>query len=250
MFFSGTESSAKRGRKVIDNVYHFEESQMLDCNQFIVNNVNTGELALFDSGNGISLKGLFKGMNNFGLDYRKITKVFLTHEHVDHVLGLYPLMKTLKNNPPEILAYGETAKILREGDESKIFPGNLGISPKMFGLEIIPLEVNNLNIDETINLGSDFSFQIYYTPGHSQGSICYYESSKRILIPGDLVFTGGSFGRYDFPGGSLDALIESIKFVNSLDVKYLLPGHMGISDNGNQQIDYSYTMVQSMKSFF
>ena len=107
-----------------------------------------------------------------------------------------------------------------------------------------------MNINETINIGSEFAFQIYFTPGHSQGSVCYYEPNKKILIPGDLVFTGGSFGRYDFPGGSLEALIESIKLVNNLDVKYLLPGHMGISDNGNQQIDYSYKMVQSISSFF
>ena len=250
MFFPDSNSSAKLGRRVLKDVYYFEESPMLDCNQFIINDKSTGELALFDSGNGVSLKGLFEGMNNLGLDYRKITKVFLTHEHVDHVLGLYPLIKALKSNPPKLYAYGETVKILVEGDESKIFPGNLGISPKMFGLEIIPLEVNNLNIDETISIGSEFSFQTYHTPGHSQGSVCYYESNKKILIPGHLVFTGGSFGRYDFPGGSLDALIESIKFVNDLDVKYLLPGHMGTSDNGNQQIDYSYKMVQSIRSFF
>jgi glyoxylase-like metal-dependent hydrolase (beta-lactamase superfamily II) len=250
MFFSGTESSAKLGRKVLKNVYYFEEDPMLDCNQFIISNNSNGELVLFDSGNGRSLKGLFEGMTNLGLDYRNITKVFLTHEHVDHVLGLYTLMKILKNDLPEIYAFGETADILEEGIESKIFPGNLGISPRMFGLEIIPLEINKMKIDETINIGSEFTFQIYYTPGHSQGSVCYYDSTNKILVPGDLVFTGGSFGRYDFPGGSLDALIESIKFVNTLDVKYLLPGHMGISDNGNQQIDYSYQMIQSIKSFF
>jgi len=250
MLYSGTESSEKLGRKVIEDVYYFEENPMLDCNQFIISDKNKGELALFDSGNGLSLKDLFEGMNNLGLDYRKITKVFLTHEHVDHVLGLYTLIKTLKSNPPEIYAYGETADILEQGNESKIFPGNLGISPKMFNLEIVPLDIKKMNIDETINIGSEFTFQIYYTPGHSRGSVCYYESNKKILIPGDLVFTGGSFGRYDFPGGSLDSLIESIKFVNELDVKYLLPGHMGISDNGNQQIDYSYKMVQSIKSFF
>jgi hydroxyacylglutathione hydrolase len=250
MFFSGSESPAKRGQKVLEEVYYFEENPMLDCNQFAINDIKTGELALFDSGNGLSLKSLFEGMKKLGLDYQNITKVFLTHEHVDHVLGLYPLMKILKNNPPELYAYGETAKILREGDESKIFPGNLGISPKMFGLEIKPLTINELDINEAIQIGSEITFQVFYTPGHSQGSICYYEPNKKILIPGDLVFIGGSFGRYDFPGGSLDALIESIKFVNDLDVEYLLPGHMGISDNGNQQIDYSYKMVQSIKTFF
>ena len=112
MIYSGTESSAKKGQQVISDVYYFEESQMLDCNQFIINDISTGELALFDSGNGISLKSLFEGMNNMGLDYRKITKVFLTHEHVDHVLGLYRLMKTLNNYPQEVYAYGETASYM------------------------------------------------------------------------------------------------------------------------------------------
>ncbi|MFX0178089.1 MAG: MBL fold metallo-hydrolase, partial [Candidatus Hodarchaeota archaeon] len=95
-----------------------------------------------------------------------------------------------------------------------------------------------------------FDFQIFHTPGHSIGSISYYEPNKKILIPGDLVFTGGSFGRYDFPGGSLQVLTESIKFVNDLDVIYLLPGHMGISKEGNQQISLSYKFVQSIRNFF
>ncbi len=250
MFFPDSNSSVKLGRSVIKDVYYFGESPMLDCNQFIINDKSTGELALFDSGNGISLKGLFEGMNNLGLDYRKITKVFLTHEHVDHVLGLYPLIEALKSNPPKLYAYGDTVKILVEGDESRIFPGNLGISPKMFNLEIIPLDIVDLKLDEPIRIGSNFTLKVFHTPGHSHGSVCYYEETKKILIPGDLVFTSGSFGKYDFPGGSLDALINSIKFANELDVKYLLPGHMGISDKGNQQVEYSYSMVQSMKSFF
>ncbi len=250
MFFPDSNSSVKLGRSVIKDVYYFGESPMLDCNQFILVDDATGELSLFDSGNGISLKGLIEGMENLGLHYQKITNVFLTHEHVDHVLGLYPLIELLKKKQPTIHAFGETAKILREGDESKIFPGNLGISPKMFGLEITPLEIVDLKLDELIQIGSKFTFKVFHTPGHSDGSVCYYEETKKILIPGDLVFTGGSFGRYDFPGGSLDSLINSIKFVNDLDVKYLLPGHMNISDNGNQQIEYSYRMVQSMKSFF
>lgn len=250
MFFPDSNSSVKLGRSVIKNVYYFGESPMLDCNQFILVDNETGDLALFDSGNGLSLKGLFDGMGNLGLQYQKITRIFLTHEHIDHVLGLYQIIKLLNENPPIIYAFGDTTKILREGAESKIFPGNLGINPAMFGLEIKPLDVVDLKLDELIQIGPEFTIKIYHTPGHSHGSVCYYEETKKILIPGDLVFTGGSFGRYDFPGGSLDSLINSIKFVNELDVKYLLPGHMGISDNGNAQINYSYKMVQSINSFF
>ncbi|MHA1147781.1 MAG: MBL fold metallo-hydrolase [Promethearchaeota archaeon] len=248
MFFS--RNTSRRGKKVISDLYYFPETPMLDCNQYIIKNNKTDELALFDAGNGISLDALFKGMRALNLNPDDITKVFITHEHVDHVLGLYPLMKLRMNDPPQIFAYGETVQVLSEGNESKIFPGNLGISPSMFGLEIIPLKVKDLKGIDQITVFDDFNFQIYYTPGHSSGSICYYEPNKKILIPGDLVFAGGSFGRYDFPGGSLKKLQKSIKFVTTLDVKYLLPGHMNISENGNQQIALSYRMATSLGNYF
>ena len=95
-----------------------------------------------------------------------------------------------------------------------------------------------------------FTFKILLTPGHSPSSICYYEPDQKILIPGDLVFTGGSFGRYDFPGGSLPKLIDSISRVNDLDVDILLPGHMGISMDGNRDINLSYRMVNSLGTYF
>ncbi len=247
LYFS---SSIKDGKEVIKDLYYFQESQMLDCNQYLIKNRKKDELILFDTGNGKSLKSLFEGMEKLDLDYKKITKIYLTHEHVDHVLGLYPLLEKLKKNPPEIFAYEKTANILQKGKESDIFPGNLGINAKMFGVKIIPINVNHIKANEEIEICSDFNFKIYYTPGHSLGSIVYYEPTKKILIPGDLIFTGGSFGRYDFPGGSLTMLQESIEFVSKLDVKFLLPGHMGISDNGNNQIEYSNKMVHSLRDHF
>jgi len=243
-------SKIKEGKKVFNNLYYFPENQMLDCNQYIIVDQDSDELAIFDTGNGASLKGLFDGMKKINLDPNNITKVYLTHEHVDHVLGVYKLMEVMKENPPKIFAYGNTANILKEGNESKIFPGEWGIGPEMFGIKIEPLEIIDLIGLTEVQIFSGFTFQIHYTPGHSLGSISYYDPNHRILIPGDLVFTGGSFGRYDFPGGSLSKLIESIKFVTNLDVKYLLPGHMGISENGNQQIELSYRMVRSISSYY
>ncbi len=240
-----SESSEKKGQKVLENLYYFSEDSMLDCNIYAIVS-KSGEITLFDGGKSTSLQGLFKGMEKLNLDYKNITKIFLTHEHLDHVMGLYPLMEIMKDDPPEIFAYGETAKILTKGDESQIFPGNFGITAKMFGVKVNPLKVTDLKEFNDIEISSEYNFQIYYTPGHSLGSITYYEPSKKILIPGDLVFTGGSFGRFDFPGSSLKSLQDSIKFVNDLDVKYLLPGHMGISDIGNRQIEFSYRMVSSI----
>ncbi|MFX0011714.1 MAG: MBL fold metallo-hydrolase, partial [Candidatus Hermodarchaeota archaeon] len=202
MFRSPSNYPPKFGQEVLRHVFYFSENIPLDCNQFVISDETTGELALFDSGNGISLNSLFEAMKNYDLDFEDITTVFLTHEHVDHVLGLYPLMEKLKNNPPRIYAYKETAKILQEGEQSKIFPGELGINPRTFGINIIPLKVEELSNSEDVKFGSSFVFNVHYTPGHSQGSVCFYEPNQKILIAGDLVFVGGSFGRFDFPGGS------------------------------------------------
>jgi len=244
LFFSNDDSE-KQGKEVIKNLYYFSENQMLDCNQYLIEDTITHNFSLFDAGNALSLKGLFKGMEKLRLDYKKITKIFLTHEHVDHVLGVYKLIKILEESPPKVFAYGETAKILEEGDENKILPIMFGLTSKRFGVEINPIRVNDLKDQKYVNVSSEFNFQILHTPGHSEGSMCYFDPEKKVIIPGDLVFIGGAIGRFDLPGGSLQKLKNSIEFINSLDIKYLLPGHMGISDNGNQQVERSFTIIKN-----
>ncbi|MBY9003605.1 MAG: MBL fold metallo-hydrolase [Candidatus Lokiarchaeota archaeon] len=251
--FDKSSDKVKNGELVIDDLFFFPEVGMLDCNQFIIRDQDTKELSLFDAGNGLTLNGLIEGMKRLGLLFKDITRVYITHEHVDHVLGLYHILKKMEDNKTQVFAYGETADILRNGIEEKIFPGSIqsfGINTKYFGVKIIPINITELTLHESIHIGSEFTFKIMHTPGHSPSSICYYEEQQKILIPGDLVFTGGSFGRYDFPGGSLQKLKESIKRVNELDVTNLLPGHMGITSQGNKAISSSFRMVQSIGSYF
>ena len=66
---------------------------------------------------------------------------------------------------------------------------------------------------------------IIHTPGHTPGSICILDESSGDLISGDTVFTDGGFGRFDFPGGSLDELVRSIERLSALDIQGLYPGH-------------------------
>ncbi|KKN33515.1 hypothetical protein LCGC14_0802950 [marine sediment metagenome] len=244
MFFS-KDDSEKEGKEVIKNLYCFSENQMFDCNQYLIEDPYTGELSLFDAGNAISLQGLFKGMEKLGLDYKKINKIFLSHEHADHILGVFKLIKILGDSPPEIFAYGETANILEEGDENKILPVMLGLTSRRFGIEIKPLQVNDLSDHKNVEISPEFNFQIHHTPGHSEGSICYFNPEKKVLISGDLVFVRGDIGRFDLPGGSLQKLKSSIEFINSLDIKYLLPGHLGISVNGNQEVERAFTIIKN-----
>ena len=69
------------------------------------------------------------------------------------------------------------------------------------------------------------SLRVIHTPGHTPGGICLYDPEAKLLFSGDTVFTGGSFGRYDFPGGDRKALGASIERLAALDVEGLYPGH-------------------------
>ncbi|MFZ3063035.1 MAG: MBL fold metallo-hydrolase [Actinomycetota bacterium] len=67
------------------------------------------------------------------------------------------------------------------------------------------------------------SITIIETPGHSGGSVSLLIDGK--LFTGDLLFSG-SVGRTDLPGGSFEALSDSLRKISSLpDETEIYPGH-------------------------
>jgi glyoxylase-like metal-dependent hydrolase (beta-lactamase superfamily II) len=234
----------KQAVKIMENLWYFAEFPNLDCSMYMLKN-REGEIMVIDAGNGMSLDPTLAAMDDLGLKSQNIKKILITHEHLDHVLGLYPLLKMLPT-PPEIIAHPITARILEEGDEYKICPRELGISPDYFGVNIVPLKVTPINIGDVISFG-EFRFQTIETLGHSLGSVTYYEPGQKLLFPGDVVFPQGSFGRYDFPGGDLEVLRASIKRLAELDVSVLCAGHMNFVNNANKHIAASLRNIQSMQ---
>ncbi len=86
-------------------------------------------------------------------------------------------------------------------------------------------ELVYLNEGDTIHIGDD-ELQVLFTPGHSPGSISFYDKEAKFVIAGDVLFQG-SVGRTDLPGGDFAVLEESIKtklFTLPEDV-IVYPGH-------------------------
>ena len=48
-----------------------------------------------------------------------------------------------------------------------------------------------------------------HCPGHSPGSVAFFNAAERFAIVGDVLFSG-SIGRSDLPGGDHAALLKSI----------------------------------------
>lgn len=121
-----------------------------------------------------------------------------THGHFDHVLGEVEVQQ----NYPELPIYihkDDTPHFSRLKEEMSFFG--------------IPSNVESLKIDTFIDETSSLfigkhKIQIFYTPGHSKGSLCYYVDG--MLFSGDALFCH-SIGRTDFYDGDYDELITSIK---------------------------------------
>ncbi|RYY95282.1 MAG: MBL fold metallo-hydrolase [Chitinophagaceae bacterium] len=92
-----------------------------------------------------------------------------------------------------------------------------------------------LDEGDVVRLGAD-EFHVLFTPGHSPGSISFYQPAQRFLIAGDVLFNG-SVGRTDLPGGSFQLLEESIrtKLYTLPEDVIVYPGHGGSTTIGDER---------------
>jgi hydroxyacylglutathione hydrolase len=75
-----------------------------------------------------------------------------------------------------------------------------------------------------IRFGS-LRLEVLHTPGHTEGSVCLLDNDNGRLYSGDTLFAG-SFGRVDLPGGSAEAMVQSLDRLRRLDDPLtVLPGH-------------------------
>jgi len=56
----------------------------------------------------------------------------------------------------------------------------------------------------------ELTFDILHCPGHSPGSVVFFNADQRFALVGDVLFAG-SIGRTDLPGGNHQQLLDSIK---------------------------------------
>ena len=204
-----------------------------DSNIFLIDGK---EPTIIDTGTGLNIKLVSKEILSY-IDPENITQIIFTHEHFDHTGGSKDLLE-LTGNHAQILAHPYTKEKVEEG--KSMFASMLGgTMPK-------------ISVDKSLNGGDqliigDNAYEVIHTPGHTPGCICLYDKNTKTLFSGDTVFSHGSFGRTDFPGGSLSQLQHSIKALSNLHITNLYPGHESIIEgDGNNHIALSYQNVCSL----
>ncbi len=153
-----------------------------------------------------------------------------THGHFDHV-GANKRLKEVTG--ADILIHRADAAMLSQ----------LSATAAAWGLaaENSPTADRLLEDGDTISFGRH-TLTVLHTPGHTPGGICLYTEYEQAGNPKKAVFVGdtlfaGSIGRTDFPGGSFDTLIASIRnqLFDLADDVTVYPGHMGNTTIGAER---------------
>ncbi|MDD4602591.1 MAG: MBL fold metallo-hydrolase [Bacteroidales bacterium] len=140
-----------------------------------------------------------KALENFLLK-NKLTLVrnLNTHCHIDHVLG------------NDFIA--QTYQIYPEYHKNAVpFFYTLKELASSFGytVEQIPKPARFIEDNEIVRWGNS-SLKVFFTPGHAEGSVCFYQEQQGFVITGDVLFKD-TVGRTDMPTGDFDQLMNSIK---------------------------------------
>lgn len=128
----------------------------------------------------------------------KPVKLINTHCHLDHVFG------------NGFVAGKYNLKLEINKLDKQVLDSFL-MTASLYGLNADPSPQPSVYLEEgdKIKFGQS-ELEILFTPGHSPGSITFYNRDQKFMIAGDVLFHG-SIGRTDLPGGNYQTLIDSIK---------------------------------------
>ena len=134
----------------------------------------------------------------------KVSKIILTHGHIDHAGGAAELKQALEEK-------GDTVPIEGPHIEDKFLLDDLANAGAQYGMS----GARNMTPDLWLEDGGvlniiGLDFDIRHCPGHSPGSLVYINKQVKLALVGDVIFKG-SIGRTDFEYGDHDALITAIK---------------------------------------
>jgi hydroxyacylglutathione hydrolase len=154
-----------------------------------------------------------------------VEKIWLTHGHIDHVGGAAALKASL--NVPIEGPQRSDLFLLQHVSENA----------RSFGIE----NAANVTPDRWLEEGDqvevgELIFDVLHCPGHSPGSVAYFNPAQRLAIVGDVLFAG-SIGRTDLPGGSHHELLRSIrdKLLPLGDDVVIVSGHGPTSTIGRER---------------
>ena len=156
----------------------------------------------------------------------KVTDILLTHGHFDHMLSCKDIQDMFNSN---IYISEIDEKILYDSEHNY---ANLINKTSFEHFNI----AKNLSDGDIINLNG-YQIKCIATPGHTDGSLCYYFENEKVLFSGDTLFFK-TYGRCDLYTGDVKKIKDSIcnKLFKLPDDIIVYPGHGETTSIGEEKV--------------
>lgn len=180
----------------------------LETNAYIVGCKQTQEAAIIDPApHSFSVIERFLSQHEW-----KPQLILLTHSHWDHIADT----KQFKEH------YRIPVYVHRLDAPNLENPGSDGL-PLM--IDIAPVKPDFL-LEEGMEIKVGMlTFQVLHTPGHSAGSVCFYEPNHQLVLTGDTLFRG-AIGKISFPTSQPFFMESSLAKLGQLPPQTrVFPGH-------------------------
>jgi glyoxylase-like metal-dependent hydrolase (beta-lactamase superfamily II) len=196
---------------------------------------------------GSSLERILANVRADGLDPAKITKIIVTHYHMDHAGGAAQFRERLG---VEVVAPADAADTLRTGDERAValdVAKAAGFYDADYRFE--PVEVaQEVSEGDRIKVGS-LELEVFETPGHCDGhvSLLLRGRERSYLFAGDAVFSGGRVVLQNIHDCSIQKSAESIAKLAVVSFDALLPGHAAVClDGGPRHVAMAHNACRTL----
>jgi len=202
--------------EIIKDIFIVGGPDITDSRDGCVYLLNLGELVLIDTGAGWSVDKIINNIEKLGIDCKNISKILLTHCHIDHIGGVPEIKKRFGS---KIYIHKLDAPPLETGDP-------ILTAANWYQTQFPPtaIDVKFRSQEEILEIAGQ-KLICLHTPGHTPGSICIYldKYGKRILFAQDL--HGPLIEEF---GSNLGDWDHSTQKLLSIDADILCEGHFGI----------------------
>jgi endoribonuclease LACTB2 len=176
------------------------------------------ELAVVDPGTPIEeeQQKLLEFLDHLQNKGGKVTQIWLSHEHKDHIGAVEILQKKMGLR---LYAHAETAKRL---------PPNLKVEKTIQDKDVLSLAGH---------AGQSWHWEALHTPGHARGHLCFQEKGTQTLLSGDHVLGLGTV-LVSPPLGHMGDYIQSLRRLRARPISFMLPAHGPPIATAHDKIDF------------